>query len=806
MNLRPLVAGCLCLFAISIAGQTNHTSNATDETVIAASSAASLQDWFKLIESHGIILSYNPARLDMDRIKTVKRRRLTVGDLLASILGDYRYKIIPGESNKLILSIDGEKDVVISGHVKEAVSGEKLYGAYIIFGNGNSRRKIATANDNGQYAIGLQPGDYTVEVHYLGFSPFKKKVSLHHNTTLDISLTAKSYDLDEVAVKEHPALDEMNETAPSNMLSFNANDVFSRINLLPGVSGSIPGGNFHVNGGSDDENLVLLDGVPIYHPNHINPLLTAVNGDAIKNITFHKYFFPAEYEGRLSSVTDIKFKEGNKQKYTQTLTLDMPAASVVAEGPIVKDKLSYIIGGRRSWLDLFNRKNEDIDKLNHTFYDMNVKLSYDITPRSNLQAMAYTTSDHYLIPKEDGTTYPFLKWRNSIYALKFSTLIGKKLINTSALTYSSYSNKVYALFVGYDVEKYIKGGINSISFSSDFNYKVLDIYDISAGIRLSHEAFNIASTGDTLSNTEEDITQVSVYYDNKFRITDRIYTQLGINFVSYVPHNCRNYYSLQPRFSFKYYLNGKNILFLGLSKMEQFYHSLRLDLLPMPTDFRMPSVNGFVPSTSNHYEAGWKHFHANGYIEASLYYKKRDHIVAFRPDYVDEKIGWEKYIMGGNGQSFGAKYFMYYDWRKFTLQFSCALSRSLDRYPDLKGRGNVPSLYDIPAALNLAMTYKLAPHSGVSLGTFFQSGKVKDSAIDYETTTDSEFRTTRQPANYRIDLAYNYSRTFKSGSRLMLRAGIYNIVGNPSEEDMLAIYSVNWGNHCLPFGCISFKF
>lgn len=795
---------CCCSY---ISAQIKPFNYKAEETVRLTISSASVQEWFKFIESKNVILSYNSALIDLTKRVSIPNKEMSIIDLLKAILNEYKLRIIQIEKNKLILQVDGKKDMIISGRIREKETGEKLYGAMIMFRNAQSKPHFTSTNDNGIFLMKLQPGTYTLEVQYMGYEHYSQTINVKENAFLNIDLTAIIYKLKEVTVNPRKGYAELNEVTPSNMLSFNKSDIFAQINILPGVTGTTSNGSFQVNGGGDDENLVLLDGVPFYHTNHLNPRLSAFNGDAIKSVTFHRSFFPPEYEGRLSSVTDIKFKEGNKQKHSQTFTLDTPAASAVLEGPLIKNKLSYMIGARRSWMEIFDHWATDERKLNHSFYDVNAKLSYDINEKSSVELLAYKTSDAYRYPQEYDTVKDVLKWDNQIYSLRFNTIWGKKLFNTNTVTYSSYNNRAYAPALGYTERKFIKSGVNLAAFSSDFSYKLYNIYSMSMGVKLSNEFFDIAQSVDTLIEIRKHITQLSCYYDNKIRITDKLYTQFGINFVSYFPYHDKHLYSIQPRFSLKYSPNESNMLYLGISKMEQFYHFLRMDIVPLPTDFRMPSIKGFLPSTSEHFELGWKHILKNGYVESSTFYKHRNNIMSLRPEVVENEDSWHKYIMTGKGESYGIKFFLYNDWQKFTLQCAYAYSRSKEWFTDMKSMGKLPSLNDIPHVGNLAMTYKITHHTGFTLGAFLQSGRIRETNDDYIYYTDDDFRAIRRKTNYRIDAAYNYIKAYKDSDRkLMFRIGLYNIIGNPTEEDYINLYSINIGKHCLPFGSISIKF
>lgn len=808
MKFKFLFIIALLSVSITVSAQKKGNINIAEEMINIPISSATLFDWLQLIEHNGIILSYNPSMLDLNEKIIIKDRRRSVSRILEKTLSSYDYNIIQPDNEKIIIQIKGRKSLILSGLIKEIGSGEKLYGASISISDSHGKHYFTMTDDRGFYSIKLPKDSYKINISYIGFKPEALTLDLSHDTYQVTKLSLISYPVKEVEVKSRTGANELNEIGPSNLLSFNTSDIFSQIQTLSGIIGSPVNGNFQVNGGSGDENLILLDGVPVYHINHLNAMLSAFNGDAIKNIAFHKSYFPAQFEGRLSSVTDIKLKDGNKEKYIQTLTLDMPAASAVCEGPIIKNKLSYMIGARSSWLDFFDNLSSDDTNMNHSFFDFNSKLSYDINDHTSLHFSAYKTKDNYLYSTELDKKQSILSWNNEIYALQFNSLINKKVTSTTSISYSNYSNKVYAPEIGVAILSYLKGGIRELNFVSNFSTTVNNIFKLSGGFKISHEQFNLASATDsTLDNHKVNINQISLFYSNNIRISDKIFAEGAVNFISYLPQNFQDFFSIQPRFSFKYSPQENHLLYLDFSKMEQFYHYIRVDVIPLPTDFRMPSIRGFKPSTSEHCEVGWKYFMKDCFMETSLYYKRRHKIVALKPGVYPWDGEWDKYIMSGDGQSYGLKLHFFGDWRKFMLQFSYTFSRSFEWFNFYQNRKHVPSLYDIPHIGNLALTYKLNTKSGITIGGNINSGRIIDNYYESDEDIDPIYRKYRRDFNYRLDASYYFSKDFKDiESKLFFRVGLYNIIGNPSQEDYLEFFSVYLKKHCLPYGSITFKF
>lgn len=628
--------------------------------------------WFGYIERQlDLTLSYNPSLIDLHKTCRISASgQMTVSQLLALVLEGYRFRTTFIPPRKLAIQIHRPQTYCLSGSVAEEGSGERLYGAVVVLDDGKEGKWHALTDADGRFRLYLPEGYYRMNISYMGYQPYTQPVRVDRDRTLRPALTPQLFEIAEVTVKSYKNGGELGELTPSNLLSFSGNDLFSQIWILPGVTGLPTGCNFQVDGGSSDENQLLLDGVPVYHPGHINSLLPVFNGDTVRSMVFHKGFFPTRLEGRLSSVTEVNLKEGNLQEHVRTLTLDMPAAGITLEGPILKDKLSYLVSARRSWLDFFDNLLSEDSRMNHSTYDYNAKLSYHLSPSSTLRLMA----------------------------------------------------------------------------------------------------------------------------------------QVGVHFVGYLPRHHRSYYSIQPRFSLKYQPAEKELLYLHFSRMEQFYHNLRFDYLSLPTDFRMPSIDGFRPRSSEHYEVGWKHFLENGQLDVSAYYKTRRHVVALSPDTSIEDARRDQYIMTGNGDSYGAKAYFYNTWKRWTLQLSYAYTRSREWFPRLEDRGKLPSLYDIPHQLGAALSCQIGRHSSLSLGGTVRSGRIIELDEFLDPLPANRFRTERERTRYRLDAGYSFRKDIRADKLLLLRLGLYNIVGNPSEEEVLSYYSVHWYGNCLPYASVSFKF
>lgn len=810
MRLRLLLSLALVFFAILAEGQNSLPRTVAEKKVQIPAASATVRDWLQEAERQsGITISYNPSLVEDRRIVRFDQAcRLTLPAFIDRLLQGRDYRLVPLEEGKLVLQVEPTVFFQLTGTVSKAGSGEKLCGATVRITEKGGERSLVMTDANGVFHRKVRAGSCRLEVSHVGYGSVRTKIEVDADRRYAVALSPLEFNLKQAVVKPRNSAEELDEGSPSNRLSLSNTDFFAQLRILPGVTVGATGGEFQVDGGGIDENLFLLDGAPVYHPGHISSALPSFNGDALRSVAFHKSFIPAQFEGRLSSVTDVQLKAGDKLQHRQTLTLDMPAASAVLEGPIVKNKLSYMVGARRSWLDFFDHLLREDDRLNHSFHDVNFKFSYDLSPASTLELSGYHASDDYHLPDLDGKQRSLLRWTNNVYALRYHTLLGKRMTHTAFVSFSRHTNRATAPEFGFDSLKYVRSGIRTLMIGTEFTYTPDNVYTARWGLKWESENYRLVSLSNTLTRRRAPISQGSFFYDNRLHLSPRLFVQVGVNFMGYFPggDGQKHYFGIQPRFQLKYSAGERNLVFVSFSQMQQYYHYLRLYSLALPFDFRMPSIDGYRPTFAQHYETGWKHFLKGGQIEVSVYYKRRHHLVAFRPMDPANMELWRRDIMVGDGDSYGLKGYLYNRWRHFDVQLAYTWSNSREWFSDLPSRGKLPSLYDLPHSLTGALSYRLGRRSTLTVGGMLRSGRIID-WVGYGSLEDNIalFRSERESTKFRFDASYSLHTSFRRCA-LFLRAGLFNIVGNPAEDDVLDFYSINLHSHCLPFASITVKF
>ena len=597
----------------------------------------------------------------------------------------------------------------VSGFVEDSSSGETLIGVNVYSDN---LQVGTTTNSFGFFSITLPKGEIDLIFSFVGYEDFTKKINLTNNKTLNIELVFASQMIDEVLLESKVSNVKTTQTSVISVpvkqiksipMLLGEVDILKSIQLLPGVqSGNEGTSGFYVRGGGPDQNLILLDGVPVYNSSHLFGFFSVFNADAIKNVKLTKGGFPARFGGRLSSVLEIDMKEGNMKEIKGEGSLGLISSKLAIEGPIVKDKVSFIVSGRRTYADLLlnslNPADSGIDG-GYYFYDLNAKLNYKISNKDRLYLSGYFGDDIFGLNFADNSDeFDFgLGWGNKTATLRWNHLFSDKLFSNTTFTYSRYAFDIdqgfnsgdYNLRFGYisglkdfgsriDFE-FSPNPSHSIKFGSSYTY-----HDFFPGqLDLDFEYPNGVSDVDidTVFYFSEDLVahDVFFYVEDEIKFTERLKANFGLH-AGLFSIRGNNYFKLQPRFSGRYMLDDKWSVKCSYAEMQQNLHLLTNSSVGLPTDIWVPSTDSVPPQQSRQLAMSINTNLFNGMLEASLegYYKTMNDLISYKEgSSFFDATGWESSIeTGGKGRSYGLELFLQKNngkttgWIGYTLSWS----------------------------------------------------------------------------------------------------------------------------------------
>jgi hypothetical protein len=621
-----------------------------------------------------------------------------------------------------------QEKFTLSGVITDTNSNETLIGVNII---ANGTKSYAITNEYGFYSLTLPTGDYEIIISYVGFTSITEKISLTQNIKKNYSLSETGQELQEVIINTEKTTANIRKPEMSvNKLSISAIkkmpvvlgevDVIKSILFLPGVTNAGEGqSGFNVRGGGADQNLILLDEATIFNSSHVFGFFSVFNPDAIKDLKLYKGGIPSKFGGRASSVLDIYQKDGNSKDFHMNGGIGLISSRILAEGPIVKDKGSFLIGGRASYAHLFLKLTDNDNSA--YFYDLNTKLNYKLNTNNNLFLSGYFGRDVFSLDKSFSNTYG-----NTTLNLRWNHLFNDKLFSNLSLIYSDYYYGLTLDFIGfnwdsgiknynlkYDFKHYLSNklklnyGFNSIYYnfnpgtiepinsSSNIKYKQLDrkyafenaIYieaeqiltdklAISYGLRYS--MFN--RLGNSTVNLYENNQPVS--YDADLKIYEKA-TPIGTTFYN-KNKSIASFDNLEPRFSAAYELNKNQSVKASYNRMVQYLQLVSNTASPTPLDVWTPSDSYIKPQIADQVAIGYfNNFKENKYtLEVESYYKK----IKNRMDYIDgadlianEAI--EQVVLNGEMLSYGLELLLRKNTGKFNGWIAYTLSKSQQRTP-----------------------------------------------------------------------------------------------------------------------------
>jgi len=623
-------------------------------------------------------------------------------------------------------NVSAQERFTLSGTVVEKSSNETLIGVNVIL------PKLQTGtitNEYGFYSITLPPGIYEVVFSTLGFKKISQKIQLTENTKLNLALEETTEKLDAIVItKDLEKLNIKNPQMSVNALSINTikrmpvvlgeTDVIKSIVLLPGVTSAGEGASgFNVRGGSADQNLILLDEATLYNSSHLFGFFSVFNPDAIKDLKLYKGGIPARFGGRISSVLDIYQKDGNQNKFKGSGGIGLVSSRALLEGPIIKQRGSFLVAGRSSYAHLF-LPLFDNDNIAY-FYDLNTKLSYKLNDNNNLFLSGYFGRDVFEIADSFSNTFG-----NTTLNLRWNHLFSNQLFSNISVIYSDY---YYGLTLNF-VEFNFDSGIRNINIKYDLKHYISNKIQLNYGVNLLYYKFNPGEINPTSETsginaqklTDKYATENAAYLDAEIKITDKLAVQAGMRFSTFnrlgqnelylyendnpiTFNNDLNIYqkapaidtisisrnktiqsfaNFEPRFSAAYQFNETSSIKASYQRMAQYIHLISNTTSPTPFDVYAPSGKYIKPQLSNQFALGYFKIFKNYSLEAETFYKE----VQNRLDYTDgadliANNSIEQVLLSGEAKAYGLEVLFRKNEGKLRGWIAYTLSKSKQKTP-----------------------------------------------------------------------------------------------------------------------------
>lgn len=641
-----------------------------------------------------------------------------------------------------ISTIAQNNEKVISGFVKEKGSRENLIGAtiYIV-----ESKQGVSSNNYGFYSINTQRDSVTIIVSFVGYQKQAYKIGLKQDLSLNFELINNN-DISEVTVTDNKIERISSEQQMSIMRIpieqikdvpgiFGEKDVLRVLQLMPGVQkGSEGNSGLYVRGGGPDQNLIILDDAPVYNAFHLFGFYSLFNGDALKSVELTKGGFPARFGGRISSVLEMNMKDGDKEKFGAEYGIGLISSKFTAEGPIKKDKSSFLISARRTYIDalLYPIMPND-EKAGYFFYDFNTKFNIELDKKNTIYLSGYFGRDKFYANSKYGAYQDNfgLYWGNGTGTIRWNRLINNRLFSNTSFIYSLYRFNI-SILEEYDGEKFeirLYSGIRDISLKQDFDYALNNKHYIKTGLFIQQHRFTPSATTIKDSDFPEDdyeninkidALETAAYIEDRFQINSRLKSNFGIRF-SHFLQNKKNYFGIEPRVGISYQLKEDLSLKASYSLMNQYIHLLSSTGVGLPTDLWVPATKNVRPQRSNQVALGIaKDFipqKSNLSIEA--YYKHMSDVIAYKDGAsflliddptTEENIDWQDNVTNGQGWSYGIELLARHDGDYLSGWVGYTLSWTQLQFDEINFGKKYFARYDRRHDLSVVITQKIAKH------------------------------------------------------------------------------------------------
>jgi len=713
------------------------------------------------------------------------------------------------------------KSATISGFVRDAKNGETLTGA-VIYPKENPAVGI-TSNSYGYFSLTLPTGNYSLIVQFLGYKTKIIPLELKENVKFNFDMEEESIALKEITITgeknnnnvvQSELISKINVKEIQNIpVILGEKDILKTIQLLPGVTPAGEGNaGFYVRGGGVDQNLILLDEAPVYNPSHLLGFFSTFNSDAIKDITLYKGGFPAEYGGRLSSVVDIKMNEGNNKEYHVSGGIGIIASRLAVEGPIFKNKGSFMIAARRTYADLFLKllpgKGADSTASKSTlyFYDLNMKANYQFSAKDRVYFSCYLGRDNFNLGGSLG-----LNWGNVTATTRWNHIINDKIFSNTSLIFNRYSYN-FNVAVGNNTMKVISK-IQDWNLKEDLHYYLNSNNTLKFGFNSIYHTFVPSKVDSTVffhvrSMDNRYALENAVYISNEQTITKHLKATYGLRYslfssigtgteytydevsdvvdsATYPKGKIYNTYGgFEPRLLMDYIINDSSSVKVSYARTRQYIHLLSNTTSTTPFDLWVPSNINILPEIADQYTLGYFRNFSNNMYETSIevYYKSLQNQIDYRNGanlILNNKV--ESQLVFGKGWGYGTEFLIRKKYGKLTGWISYTLSKTKRQFPDINGGNTFLAKQDRPHNIAIVGMYELNPRLTFSATWIYISGNVvtfpsgryfiDGNIVPYYTERNGY----RMPDYHRLDIGLTWQRKKTPRFESNWNFSIYNV-------------------------------
>ncbi len=727
----------------------------------------------------------------------------------------------------------------LSGYIRDSLNGEVLIGATLRI---NDINKGASTNNFGFYSLTVPKGQYVILVNYIGYKILRSEILLDANKTLNFSISPEILQTSEVVITTQRNDKNVMSTEMSRAelsaeriktlpVILGEPDVLKAITLLPGIkSGGEGNTGFYVRGGGPDQNLILMDDAVVYNPSHLLGFLSVFNTDAVKNAEIIKGGMPANYGGRLSSILNVNMRDGDNQQFKVNGGVGLIASRLTLEGPIKKSKSSFIISGRRTYIDALAQPflQKDQKGNGYYFYDFNFKLNFILSPKDKIFFSGYLGRDIFKFRSPRNTDILFkVNWGNTIATMRWNHLFSPKVFMNTILVYNRYDlNSSFQFFTN---EFSARSGLRDWNLKSDIEIYPNSRHKIKTGYNYTWHTFvpgiasgSIGSTNISQVINKQYAHEAAFYVVDDFALTDRILINAGLRYVLFnqvgpftaqtldeegsptgesqtwkPQESIKFYHGLEPRLATTYILTSTSSVKASYTKTHQFLHLATTSGASFPSDLWIPSSRKVKPQISEQVALGYfRNFKDNVY-EASVetYYKTMQNQIEFRPGarlFLNQNL--EEEIIPGKGEAYGLEFFLKKKSGRLNGWIGYTLSRTTRQFDQLNNGKPFFYRYDRRHDISLVLSYKLNERWGANFVFVYGTGiavTLPLTRYSYNVGVDNktfdpkfslinrydEINNYRLPAYHRADVSLTYNRNKKKERRF--KSGwvfsIYNI-------------------------------